>query len=219
MNPSLSIRMASISDAAALLSLYRPYVEQTAITFEYTSPSLEEFSSRIAHTLERYPYLVGEVNGAIIGYAYVAPFKERAAYDWAVETSIYLKMGLTGHGYGRALYQALEQILQRQNILNLNACIAYTSCEDAHLTNGSACFHERLGYRLVGTFHQCGYKFGTWYDMIWMEKMIGPHSAAPAPVLPITQVDCSDLLKSKPLAKECVAQPPERAALAGAPGG
>ena len=195
MSSSFSVRMASPADAAALLDIYRPYITDTAITFEYDVPSVEEFAARIAHTLRIYPYIVAEANGEIIGYAYVSPFKERAAYDWAVETSIYLKMGLSGQGYGRMLYEKLEAILRRQNILNVNACIAYAAHEDAHLTNGSMHFHEHLGYHLVGTFHQCGYKFGTWYDMIWMEKMLGDHPKDPRPLLPIGQVDCSDLLK------------------------
>ena len=195
MTTSLSIRMAAPEDAPALLEIYRPYITDTAITFEYDVPPAEEFAVRIARTLRTYPYLVAEGEGEIIGYAYASPFKEHAAYDWAVETSIYLKMGLSGQGYGRMLYDKLEAILRRQNILNANACIACTAQEDAHLTNGSMHFHERLGYRPVGIFHQCGYKFGTWYDMIWMEKMLGDHPKDPRPLLPIGQVDCADLLK------------------------
>lgn len=194
MKQHCTLRMATEKDASALLEIYRPYVEQTAITFEYDVPTVEEFARRIRHTLERYPYLVAEENGAVIGYAYVSPFKERAAYDWAVETSIYVKMGLSGKGYGKQLYDALERLLKAQNILNLNACIAYTEHEDAHLDNNSTHFHEHLGYKLVGTFHQCGYKFGTWYDMIWMEKMLGDHTDAPAPVLPVGEIDSSALL-------------------------
>ena len=194
MKQHCTLRMATEKDASALLEIYRPYVEQTAITFEYDVPTVEEFARRIRHTLERYPYLVAEENGAVIGYAYVSPFKERAAYDWAVETSIYVKMGLSGKGYGKQLYDALERLLKAQNILNLNACIAYTEHEDAHLDNNSTHFHEHLGYKLVGSFHQCGYKFGTWYDIIWMEKMLGDHTDAPAPVLPVGEIDSSALL-------------------------
>ena len=189
-----TIRMATAADAPALLDIYRPYVENTAITFEYAVPSLDEFTGRILHTLQRYPYLVVLRSGEIIGYAYVSPFKERAAYDWAVETSVYVRQGLAGTGCGKALYLALERILKAQNILNLNACIAYTSHQDAHLDNNSAEFHAHMGYAPVGTFHQCGYKFGTWYDMIWMEKMLGEHTDAPQPVLPISAIDCTAFL-------------------------
>ena len=186
---TVTLRMATEQDAPALLAIYRPYIENTAITFEYDVPSVEAFSARITHTLKKYPYIVAETSAGILGYAYVSAFKERAAYDWAVETSIYVKMGLSGQGYGSLLYHALERILIQQNVLNLNACIAYAQKEDQHLTNSSMYFHEHLGYRLVGTFHQCGYKFGQWYDMIWMEKMIGEHTNSPKPFLPIGQID------------------------------
>lgn len=86
-------------------------------------------------------------------------------------------------GLGRKLYQALEHISKAQHILNLNACIGYPETEDAYLTKNSVQFHAHLGYRLVGEFHKCGYKFGKWYNMVWMEKIIGEHSAVPAPVI------------------------------------
>ncbi len=182
---ALSIRLARPGDGAALAEIYRPYVLDTAITFEYEAPDGEEMARRVARTLERYPWLVAELDGLPVGYTYASAFKGRAAYDWAVETSIYLARGLQGRGIGRALHDALEKALAKQNVLNLNACIAYTEQETARLTKASVRFHEKLGYRLVGRFHQCGYKFGTWYDIVWMEKMLGPHGAAPAPFLPL----------------------------------
>lgn len=175
MEKEITIRVATPDDAKALLALYAPYVEQTAITFEYEVPSEEEFRERIEHTLERYPYLVAEMDGTPVGYAYVSPFKERAAYDWSVETSIYVGMEYKRLGIGRKLYDALESVLKKQGILNVNACIAYPRQEDEHLTMDSVHFHEKLGYRMVGCFHDCGYKFDRWYDMVWMEKMIGEH--------------------------------------------
>ena len=171
------IRRAEPADAAALLEIYRPYVTDTAVTFEYDVPTAAEFAGRIEATLKRYPYLVLEEEGQILGYAYAGPFKERAAYDWAVETTVYLRVDARGRGYGRALYTALEDALRRQGILNAYACIASIDPEDEYLTNASRRFHERMGYRLCGTFRQCGYKFGRWYDMIWMEKMLGEHTA------------------------------------------
>lgn len=172
------VRVATVQDAQALLAIYAPYVKQTAITFEYEVPSADEFASRIARVLQRYPYLVAERGGEILGYAYVGAFNERAAYDWAVETSIYVKMAQKRQGLGKTLYHLLEEILKAQGILNLNACIAYTETPDTYLTNDSVAFHERLGYRLVGQFHQCGHKFNRWYDMVWMEKHIGAHQAS-----------------------------------------
>lgn len=173
-----TIRMAKESDAEALLSIYAPYVLETAITFEYAVPTIEDFRQRIRHTLSRYPYLVAETDSTIVGYAYASPFKSRAAYDWSVETSIYLDMAYRGKGIGDRLLAALEEILKRQNILNVNACIAYPN-------PGSIAFHERHGYRTVGHFTACGYKLGVWYDMIWMEKMLGEHPENPGAVISV----------------------------------
>ena len=180
----MEIRTAKKEDAQALLALYAPYVEKTAITFELTVPTVEEFAGRMMQTLKRYPFLIAEDHHEILGYAYTGPFKERAAYDWAVETSIYVKMGRTHGGIGKALYAALEEASRRQHILNLNACIAAPVVEDEYLTRNSIDFHAHLGYVLTGTFHQCGYKFGRWYDMVWMEKIIGEHALPPADVIP-----------------------------------
>ena len=174
-NTSITIRMANPADAQALLNIYAPYVINTAITFEYDVPSVEEFASRIAHTLEKYPYFIAEEGGNILGYAYASPFHDRPAYDWAVETSIYVDQNIKHRGIGRKLHDALESTLREQGILNMNACIAYPPEEDEHLDKNSVEFHAHMGYRLVGEFYKCGYKFNRWYNMVWMEKLIGEH--------------------------------------------
>ncbi|EOS65375.1 GNAT family N-acetyltransferase [Oscillibacter sp. 1-3] len=184
----LTVRAAAPEDAAALLEIYAPYVEKTAITFEYAVPSPEEFAGRIARTLERYPYLAAEAEGRIMGYAYAGPFKERAAYDWAVETTVYVREEAKRQGVGRTLYAALERCLAAQGVLNLNACVACPEREDEYLTRDSVDFHRRMGYRLAGEFRQCGCKFGRWYNMVWMEKHIGLHPADPPPVKPFSEV-------------------------------
>ena len=173
------IRNASIDDAEALLNIYAYYVKNTAITFEYEVPSLEEFKERITNTLKKYPYLVAEKEDKIVGYAYAGVFKDRAAYDWSAELSIYLAKEEIGCGVGRILYEALEKEMKQRGFLNLYACIAYPEVEDEYLTKNSARFHEHLGYEIVGEFHKCGYKFGRWYNMIWMEKIIGDHCKVP----------------------------------------
>ena len=185
---TITIRTAALDDAAALLAIYAPYVEQTAITFEYEVPSLEEFRGRIAHTLRRYPYLVAEENGEILGYAYTGPFGERAAYSWAVETSIYLRQDVRGKGLGKRLYQALEDVSRAQHVQSLYACIAYPDADDAHLSGNSVAFHAHLGYTTVGRFPHCGYKFGTWYNMTWMEKTLGDHAVPPAAFVPFPEL-------------------------------
>ena len=176
------IRVAREADAEQLLAIYAPYVRETAITFEYEAPSVEEFQGRIRETLKKYPYLVAEQGGNLLGYAYAGSFHTREAYQWAVETSIYVKKSYGQTGIGRKLYEALEGSLALQNILNLNACIACTDEEDEYLTNDSLCFHQHMGYGLVGKFQKCGYKFGRWYGMAWMEKHIGAHGSEPFPV-------------------------------------
>lgn len=184
-----TIRIATINDAKELLNIYVPYVTDTAISFECDVPSLTEFEARIANIIKKYPYLVAECDGEILGYAYTHAFVGRTAYDWSAETTIYLKENKTKMGIGRMLYEALERVSRAQNILNLNACIGYPEIEDEHLTLNSVQFHEHMGYRMVGTFHNCGYKFGTWYHMVWMEKMLGEHEPSPLPVIPFSELN------------------------------
>ena len=176
------IRVAIPDDAKELVGIYKPYVERTAITYEYEVPTVEEFKERIKHTLEKYPYLVAEIDGKIVGYAYASTYIGRAACDWSVETSIYIDVEHKNCGIGGKLYKALEDNLKAMNILNLNAAIAYSDTEDEHLTKNSVQFHEHFGYQINGHFHNCGYKFGRWYDLIWMEKMLGTHTDTPKPV-------------------------------------
>jgi L-amino acid N-acyltransferase YncA len=178
----IKVRMAVLEDAEEILNIYAPYVTDSAISFEYRVPSLAEFKKRMIDIKAKYPYLVAESDGHIIGYCYASSFKNRAAYDWSVETTIYLKSGFKGKGTGRLLYKKLEAILEAQHILNLNACIAYPHPE-------SIAFHEKLGYKTVAHFHQCGYKAGVWYDMVWMEKMLGSHEAEPLEVIPADKVE------------------------------
>lgn len=174
------IRSATLDDAPRLLEIYAYYVTNTAITFEYETPSLAEFRSRMEHTMEEYPYLVIEQDGIIQGYTYARPFVGRAAYDWSCELTIYLDHTAQKQGLGRKLYTALEATLKDMGILNLYACIGYPNIPDEYLTTNSADFHAHTGFTEVGRFHQCGYKFGRWYDMIWMEKIVGEHVPEPS---------------------------------------
>lgn len=176
-------RDVSESDAERLLEIYSWYVENTVITFETKVPEIGEFRERIRRTEEKYPYIAAVAEGRIVGYACAGPFVGKDAYSRAAETTIYLDHERRHQGIGKRLYGVLEELLRRMHILNLNACIGYPKTEDEYLTRNSAEFHAHLGYRMVGEFHDCGYKFGRWYDMVWMEKMIGGHPAYPEPVL------------------------------------
>lgn len=173
----MEIRLANEGDAERLLEIYAPYVRDTAVTFEYEVPSVREFRKRIGDIKTKYPYLAAVENGSVVGYAYASPFHGRAAYAWSAEVSVYVEREYQRLGIGAELYGELEEILKKQNVTNLNACIAYPN-------PSSVAFHERLGYRLIGHFTKCGYKLNRWWDMVWMEKMIGEHAVPPAPWKP-----------------------------------
>lgn len=189
MNKDVKIRIATPQDGAALAQIYAPYVMQTAITFSNTAPTAQQFSEQISQTLCTHPFLVAEQNGTPIGYAYAAPLRQREAYQWSVETSIYIRQDCKQSGLGRLLYHTLEHLLAAQGICSLYACIATSAdAQDPYLTPASIHFHERMGYRQVGTFTNCGSKFGRWYGVIWMEKSIAPHQPSPTPTIPFPQL-------------------------------
>ena len=172
---NVTIRTATVSDAPEILDIYGYYVANTAISMEYNIPSIEEFKKRIEITLENYPYLVAEQDGKIIGYAYAGRFHPRAAFYRSAEVSIYIQKDAVKCGLGRRLYEEIEKRLAEQGILNVYASIAYTDTEDEYLTNNSAQFHERMGYKKVAQFSNSCTKFGRWYHLIWMEKFLGEH--------------------------------------------
>lgn len=184
----IKIRLAEPSDAAALSAIYAKYVKETAITFEYDVPTEDEFRGRIEHTLRNYPYLVAEVEGKVVGYAYAATFKERTAYIYTVEVSIYVDIAMKGNGIGAALYKKLEEVLRLQGITDIYACIAVGPEDDPYLDSSSPNFHEHLGFSLCGTFPSCGYKFNRWYGMVWMGKNLAPHTADMAPFIPLPEM-------------------------------
>ena len=192
---TIRIRTAAASDAEAILAVYAPYIRNTAITFECEVPPVEAFRERIAGTLKRHPYLAAERDGEILGYAYASPFVGRAATSRSAEVSIYLREDACKLGLGRRLYQVLEDISKAQNILNLNASIAVAEGEDPYVTRNSADFHAHLGFRQAAEFHKCAYKFGRWYNLIWMEKFIGAHTDAPALVIPFSDLSAEMLQK------------------------
>lgn len=187
-NTGVSIRTATPDDATAIAEIYRPYVLDTAITFELEPPSADEFRRRMAHTLQRYPYLVAtDDDGRIVGYAYASPLNTRAAYDWSAEVTVYVDARHRHQGVGTALYAALEQRLAHQHVTNLYACITFSETEDRQHDNSSMRYHEAGGYALTAHFHRCGFKFDRWWDVIWMEKIIGPHLTPQPPFIPFAE--------------------------------
>lgn len=190
MTSPIKIRLATPEDAEAVRDIYAPYVLETAVTFEVEPPTVDEMRRRISEKLSSYPYLVAEdENGEIYGFSYASPFRPRPAYIYSVETSIYCRRDFKGKGLGRRLYETLDKLLALQNVYNLFACVAYVEPEDEYVPATSKLFHEKLGFTPVALFPKCGYKFGKWYDMIWLAKHLGEHPNNPEPFISICSVD------------------------------
>ena len=157
------IRMATAADIPAMLEIYGPYVLNTTFTFEYTVPTVAEFTARFTQITAQFPWLVWEEQGRVLGYAYAsAPFT-RAAYQWCAEPSIYLAPRIQGKGIGRQLYAVLEELLHRQGYRVFYALITQEN-------ETSIAFHKKLGYTQTAVLPRCGVKFGRWLGVTWMEK-------------------------------------------------
>ena len=176
----MTLRFARESDAAALLGIYAQYID-TSVTFEYELPDEAEFAARIRDTLLTYPYLVCEEDGRIIGYSYAHRYRERAAYGWCTELSIYVDRTCHGKGVGRALYVALEKMLLLQGVHSTYAIVTQPN-------EKSDAFHTAMGFTAVGRQTKVGYKAGAWHDICIFEKLIAPFDTPPAPLIPITQL-------------------------------
>lgn len=159
------IRAAMEQDLPAILEIYRPYILETAYTFEYEVPSLEAFRARFASITDRHPWLVWEENGEILGYAYGEKAFERAAYQWDADLAVYLRQDCRGRGIGRALYGAVEEILRQQGYIVAYALVSTDN-------EGSCRFHEAMGYRNIMLQPNCGWKHGRWHGLIWYEKRL-----------------------------------------------
>ena len=176
------IRLATPADVPALLAIYAPYVRDTAATFEYDVPTHEAFAARVAAIQTQYPYLVAEVAGRVLGYAYASRHRERAAYAWSVEVSVYVHPDGQRQGLARQLYTQLLERLAGQGFVNAYAVITLPNPASEQL-------HRSMGFRPVGVFDRVGYKFGTWYSTCWLQRARRPHPdeswlPAPGPVQP-----------------------------------
>lgn len=175
------IRLVRPEDASAILAVYAPYVENTAVSFEYVVPSLVEFQRRIEEIAEEYPYLVCEMQGVIAGYAYAHRQLERVAYSWNVELSVYVKDAYIGNGIGKALYGALFSLLSKMGIRNVYALVTVPNA-------GSEALHQYFGFTQVGLHRNTGYKLGEWRDVAWFEKKLGDFEKEPKPFIKITEL-------------------------------
>ena len=170
------IRRAKAEDGAALCAIYAPYITDTTITFEYEVPTDAAFSDRIRETAAQFPYLVCEKDGGIIGYAYAHRIRERAAYDWDAELSIYLAQGTHGHGVGTTVLACLIDLLELQGLRHLYSCVTLPNEKSIRM-------QRKLGFEDAGVWHDSGWKFDGWHDVAWLEKHIGSHEGTPLPVL------------------------------------
>ena len=164
------IRLATPADSAAILSIYAPFITNTVITFEYDVPSVMDFRQRISSILQKYPWLVCEIDGAIAGYAYASAFHQRAAYNWSVDLSIYIHPLYHGKKIAQALYSALLEMLRLQGYCNAYAGITLPNLKSERL-------HRSFGFTPVGVYRNVGYKMGQWHDVQWLELKIQDLSA------------------------------------------
>lgn len=171
------IRFAKPDDSAALVKIYAQYIN-TPITFECVLPTEREFSERIAGISGFYPYLVCEEYGGIIGYAYAHRHMEREAYQWNAELSVYLEPSFICRGLGKRLYTILIEILKLQGIKTVYGGVTVPN-------EKSEALHNALGFQVLGTYHNAGYKNGKWHDVMWFEKAIAPYEISPKPIVAI----------------------------------
>jgi L-amino acid N-acyltransferase YncA len=176
----MRIRLATPDDGGALSDIYRPAVADRATSFEVDPPDAAEMARRVAATLEHYPWLVCEDSGQAIGYAYASRHRERAAYQWAVEVSAYVRDGVHRKGVGRRLYGSLFRVLALQGYQRAFAGITLPN-------EASVGFHEALGFSPVGVYHRIGWKCGAWHDVMWLERAVAENLTPPdSPPTPLT---------------------------------
>lgn len=176
----LRLRVAAPDDAAAVADVYRPYVEDSAVTFEETPPNDTAVSDRIETKLETHPWFVAERDGRAVGYAYASPLRDRPAYRWTAELSVYVDRERRGEGAGSALYRALLATLERQGFESAYGVVTLPNPE-------SVGFHESFGFERVGLFPEVGYKLGEWHDVAWYERGLGERSGDPDDPTPFAE--------------------------------
>lgn len=177
----MQVRIARWEDLAEIYAIYCPYIQNTTVSFEIETPSFAQFQQRFAHVTADYPWLVVVDDETIIAYAYASRAFARAAYDWCCDLAIYFRMGIAHQGMAAVLYEALMELLRRQNVR-----IAYALVTGEN--ERSVRFHDRMAFRRAGCLHACGYKFGKWHDVLWLEKELY-EEREPKPFVPWSVLD------------------------------
>jgi len=161
----VTFRTATTADAAACVAIYRPLVESTAVSFETVVPTVEEFAARIQKSLSAWTWLIAENDGHCVGYAYGHSHRERAAYQWSVEVTIYVAASHRGQGVGSELYRRLFT-----DLANLGYCNAFAGVTQPN--EASMALHRGVGFEYIGTFRSVGRKFDRWHDVAWFQRKL-----------------------------------------------
>ena len=165
-------RLATVDDAAAIAAIYAPYVRDTIVSFETEPPDAAEIAGRIERIGRQYPWLTASAGGRIVGYAYACENRSRLAYQWSVDTAVYLDPSAQGRGVGSALYRALFALLRAQGYVNAFAGIALPNATSVKL-------HEAMGFKLSGVYRNVGYKLGAWHDVGWWQLALSDSPQKP----------------------------------------
>ncbi|UFH53603.1 GNAT family N-acetyltransferase [Spirosoma sp. KNUC1025] len=173
------VRFATSADAPGILTIYAPYITQSIVTFEYEVPTEAEFAERIQIIQQQFPYLVAEEDGRVLGYAYASRHRDRIAYQWSAETSVYIHPDSHRLGIARQLYTTLFQLLRWQGYYNAYAGITMPNPK-------SEAFHRSMGFEPVGVYTNIGYKLGAWHSVAWYQLTVQPYSTNPVPPVSIT---------------------------------
>lgn len=177
----MRLRRAVPGDAAAVASIYAPYVSASAVSFETEAPDAAAIRERIEAAGDLYPWLAAEKDGELLGYAYAGSFRARAAYRYAVETSVYLAPAAQGQGIGRTLYGALIRTLEAQGFVQAIGAITLPNAASVGL-------HEALGFEPAGIYRQVGYKMGSWHDVGLWQRALAPVAIPPAEPIPFSEI-------------------------------
>jgi phosphinothricin acetyltransferase len=182
------IRIARVVDADVIHAIYAPSITVGAATFETVLPGVEAMCERIEKRLRDYPWLVWEEHGRVLAYAYAGRFRERAAYDWIAETSIYVAADAQRHGIARSLYAVLLDVMRLQGIQQAVGVITLPGAPSVRL-------HEALGFTAAGVWRRAGFKLGQWWDVGVWQKELQPSVDAPAPLIPFAELRHAPLLR------------------------
>jgi phosphinothricin acetyltransferase len=178
-----TVRLATPDDAEQVQAIYAPYCH-TPISFEVQPPTVDEMRARLLKVLGHYPWLLCEDGGAVVGYVYATQHRERAAYQWSVDTTVYVRQGRQRRGVGRALYTSLLAVLPLQGFVNAYAGVTLPNPASVGL-------HQAIGFRPVGVYERVGFKCGAWHDVAWFQRPLRPHPTEPEPLTSLNEVQRS----------------------------